>query len=120
MKLLSEAQLYELANLSSNNPREALKILSEYKKEYADDGNLQENLGGFLIDIGSAIRDISVIQSGVNNIEQKRKKKQWQFKPHTMVQLRKWLLCTRVGQTWSWLHIQSRKHHDDSSQTMLP
>jgi tetratricopeptide (TPR) repeat protein len=74
MKFLSETQFYELTNLSSTEPLEALKILSEYEKEYVDDENLQENLGGFLIDIGSALRDISVIQRGVNNIEQKREK----------------------------------------------
>ena len=69
MKHLSESQFNELVDLSWRNPGDALRILSIYEKEYLADKNLQENLGGLLIDIGSSLRDISVIQRGIDIIE---------------------------------------------------
>lgn len=74
MKRLSNGQFDILAGLTFANPNEAHRILLIYEREYASDPNLQENLGAFFIDVGSALRDTSIIQRGVDDLETKRRK----------------------------------------------
>ena len=71
MKHLSEDQFDRLVHLADTNRKEALILLLEYEKQYASD----INLAPFFIDIGSDLRDISIIQRGVDYIETERRRK---------------------------------------------
>jgi tetratricopeptide (TPR) repeat protein len=72
MKHISESELNRLHELSYANPLEALRLLTEYERKYPADPNLSNNNGALLIDIGSALSDISVIERGINQIEKRR------------------------------------------------
>jgi len=67
---ISENELNNLKHLIELNPQEALSLLLTYEKDFADDVNLIENRGAFLIDIGSALGDMAIVQRGIDSIQQ--------------------------------------------------
>ena len=61
--------LEEFHNLCASQPHQALALLRKWEKEGVNDPNLLLNKPGFLIDIGSTLRDAAVIQEGVDLLE---------------------------------------------------
>ncbi|MCQ3973998.1 MAG: hypothetical protein DPW09_11175 [Anaerolineae bacterium] len=66
---LSKDELSTLSNLIGRNPQEALNLLRTYEQKYPDDINLERNKGGFLIDIGIALEDRTLVQQGIDAIQ---------------------------------------------------
>ena len=69
MKHISQDEIEHLHGLAHRAPEEALKLLRIYGKEYADDPNFLLNSGGLFIDIGSALRNSSLVNNGIKLIE---------------------------------------------------
>jgi len=69
MNPLSKEAFDKLAALVGENPSEAARLLTEYERTHKSDPNLRLNIGGFLIDIGSALKDDKQIDRGIREIE---------------------------------------------------
>lgn len=74
MNPLSKEAFDKLAALVGENPAEAARLLTEYERTHKSDRNLCLNIGGFLIDIGSALKDGKQIDRGIRKIEKLRSK----------------------------------------------
>lgn len=67
---ISDDELKNLNDLVGRDPHEALELLSSYEDRYFDDANLRVNRGGFLVDIGSALKDSRLVKRGIISIAQ--------------------------------------------------
>lgn len=70
MANFSPEELDQLRWMIDKNPVEAFKLLLHYESKYPDDGNLQRNAGGYLIDIGQLLSSTKVVESGIARIHQ--------------------------------------------------
>jgi len=69
MKKITQEQLEELNSLSMTNPQEALELLREYDEKYSGDINFRLNSGGILIDIGSDLLQVNIVNEGITRLE---------------------------------------------------
>lgn len=69
MSQISNAELAVLSDLVIHEPQEALVLLREYDDKCGKDPNFWFNSGGFLIDIGTDLNQLNLVEEGIDRVE---------------------------------------------------